>query len=282
MRGRKLNAVAHARRRGDRRAAGGRSRRTSTARRSNGTEIRVVFLENADAEQLLPVLQQLVGQTPDAAAARRSCRARARSSSSIGGSGDQRFAARTTDQPRRSPQRRSAATTTTRRHAGDHRRAAGAPRRSSRASPAPTRSSSPRPPRSSANWPRSSASSTRAANRCWSRRSSPKCPTRPPAELGAQFLLGACRAARSRASTFYATRRPISCTIAGAIGARQLATTTTTVNGTDARVTDAPTTPRQRQRSRSRRSARSSARPAASAVRRQDRQHASSARSSTR
>ncbi|WP_413061049.1 type II secretion system secretin GspD [Sphingomonas carotinifaciens] len=32
----------------------------------NGTEIRVVFLNNADAEQLLPVLQQLVGQTPDA------------------------------------------------------------------------------------------------------------------------------------------------------------------------------------------------------------------------
>lgn len=32
----------------------------------SGTEIRVVFLENADAAQLLPVLQQLVGQTPDA------------------------------------------------------------------------------------------------------------------------------------------------------------------------------------------------------------------------
>lgn len=31
----------------------------------SGTEVRVVFLENADAEQLLPVLQQLVGQTPD-------------------------------------------------------------------------------------------------------------------------------------------------------------------------------------------------------------------------
>ncbi|HJO67833.1 MAG TPA: type II secretion system secretin GspD [Sphingomonas sanguinis] len=31
----------------------------------SGTEIRVVFLENADAEQLLPVLQQLVGQQPD-------------------------------------------------------------------------------------------------------------------------------------------------------------------------------------------------------------------------
>jgi general secretion pathway protein D len=31
----------------------------------SGTEIRVVFLENADAAQLLPVLQQLVGQAPD-------------------------------------------------------------------------------------------------------------------------------------------------------------------------------------------------------------------------
>jgi general secretion pathway protein D len=31
----------------------------------SGTEIKVVFLENADAAQLLPVLQQLVGQTPD-------------------------------------------------------------------------------------------------------------------------------------------------------------------------------------------------------------------------
>jgi general secretion pathway protein D len=31
----------------------------------SGTEVKVVFLENADAEQLLPVLQQLVGQTPD-------------------------------------------------------------------------------------------------------------------------------------------------------------------------------------------------------------------------
>ncbi len=31
----------------------------------NGTQIKVVFLENADAEQMLPVLQQLVGQQPD-------------------------------------------------------------------------------------------------------------------------------------------------------------------------------------------------------------------------
>lgn len=32
----------------------------------NATEIKVVFLENADAAQLVPVLQQLVGQAPDA------------------------------------------------------------------------------------------------------------------------------------------------------------------------------------------------------------------------
>ncbi|AOH85336.1 type II secretion system protein GspD [Sphingomonas panacis] len=34
------------------------------ARAKNGTEIKVIFLENADAEQLMPVLQQLVGQAP--------------------------------------------------------------------------------------------------------------------------------------------------------------------------------------------------------------------------
>lgn len=36
-------------------------------RAASGTEIRVVFLNHADAEQLLPVLQQLVGQAPTAA-----------------------------------------------------------------------------------------------------------------------------------------------------------------------------------------------------------------------
>jgi general secretion pathway protein D len=35
-------------------------------RARNANEIKVVFLENADAAQLLPVLQQLVGQAPDA------------------------------------------------------------------------------------------------------------------------------------------------------------------------------------------------------------------------
>ncbi len=38
-------------------------------RASASTEIKVIFLQNADAEQLLPVLQQLVGQTPQQAPA---------------------------------------------------------------------------------------------------------------------------------------------------------------------------------------------------------------------
>jgi general secretion pathway protein D len=33
-------------------------------RAADGTELRVIFLEHADAEQLLPVIQQLLGQTP--------------------------------------------------------------------------------------------------------------------------------------------------------------------------------------------------------------------------
>ena len=39
-------------------------------RAANGSEIRVVFLQHADAEQLLPVLQTVLGQTPTAPTAR--------------------------------------------------------------------------------------------------------------------------------------------------------------------------------------------------------------------
>ncbi|MEA1016070.1 type II secretion system secretin GspD [Sphingosinicella sp. LY1275] len=39
------------------------------ARAASGTELRVVFLEHADAEQLLPVVQQLLGQAPTPARA---------------------------------------------------------------------------------------------------------------------------------------------------------------------------------------------------------------------
>jgi len=43
-------------------------------RAASGTEIRVIFLQHAAAEQLLPVLQQLVGQAPTAPAARAASR----------------------------------------------------------------------------------------------------------------------------------------------------------------------------------------------------------------
>ena len=55
----------------------------------NGTEIRVVFLENADAEQLLPVLQELVGQTPTQPVQTALSRSNFGSSSTNGASGGQ-------------------------------------------------------------------------------------------------------------------------------------------------------------------------------------------------
>ncbi len=61
----------------------------------SGTEIRVVFLENADAEQLLPVLQELVGQTPT----QPTQSALSRSSSGINGSGNGTNSTSTTPAP---------------------------------------------------------------------------------------------------------------------------------------------------------------------------------------
>ncbi len=55
----------------------------------NGTEIKVVFLENADAEQLLPVLQELVGQTPTQPVQTALSRSNFGSSSTNGASGGQ-------------------------------------------------------------------------------------------------------------------------------------------------------------------------------------------------
>ncbi len=54
----------------------------------SGTEIRVVFLENADAEQLLPVLQELVGQTPTQPTQTALSRSNFGSSSTNGGTGN--------------------------------------------------------------------------------------------------------------------------------------------------------------------------------------------------
>ncbi|GAA3719210.1 type II secretion system secretin GspD [Sphingomonas cynarae] len=60
-------------------------------RARNGTDIRVVFLENADAEQLLPVLQQLIGQTPDPVQETTLSRGNFQQSNSNGGNGGSGF-----------------------------------------------------------------------------------------------------------------------------------------------------------------------------------------------
>ena len=65
----------------------------------NGTEIRVVFLENADAAQLLPVLQQLVGQTPDAVQEAQLSRTQTGFGSSTGGGGGGQSPQRSFSQP---------------------------------------------------------------------------------------------------------------------------------------------------------------------------------------
>ena len=56
-------------------------------RAANGSEIRVVFLEHADAEQLLPVLQQVIGQVPTAPAAAPSSRLSSLNNSSSASNG---------------------------------------------------------------------------------------------------------------------------------------------------------------------------------------------------
>jgi general secretion pathway protein D len=117
-------------------------------RAAAGAEIRVVFLQHADAEKLLPVLQQLAGQavasvTPQVVGA---------------GSGLPSPVATTSQQ-----------------------RLAVMARPSSRDMKASTRSSFPRPPMFSGRWARSSASLIRGANRCWSKRSSSRFRTMPHA-----------------------------------------------------------------------------------------------------
>ncbi|HYN45125.1 MAG TPA: secretin N-terminal domain-containing protein, partial [Allosphingosinicella sp.] len=67
-------------------------------RAANGSEIRVVFLQHADAEQLLPVLQQVIGQTPTQGPAPQRTR---RSSSTTGN-------ARSPNQPAAAPAAASA------------------------------------------------------------------------------------------------------------------------------------------------------------------------------
>jgi general secretion pathway protein D len=194
-------------------------------RAKNGTEIKVIFLENADAEQLLPVLQQLVGQAPTQPAP-----TQALSKSNFGGTGND---TQTNTMAQAAPQ------------------------------PVATSSSSATPGQAAitADGGRTASVVTRFAGANAIVIAAPAEVQRQLAEvvrqldtrreqvlveaivaevsdataskLGVQFLLaGLPGSGVPTFATSYSNSAPNLLTIAGAIGARQLATTTTTVNGT--------------------------------------------------
>ena len=194
------------------------------ARARNGTEIRVVFLENADAEQLLPVLQQLVGQP--------------------------------VDQPSQTSISRSSFGSTT---TGTGTNSSTGPIATPAPSPAPTAGSSGTgQPAITSQGGRSAVVVTRFTGANAIVIAAPADIQRQLADvvrqldkrraqvlieaivaevsdqtvnrLGAQFVLGNTSGGAFAASTF-SNSAPNILQIAGAIGARELATTTTTING---------------------------------------------------
>ncbi|HEU0043776.1 type II secretion system secretin GspD [Sphingomonas sp.] len=190
----------------------------------NGTEIKVVFLENADAEQLLPVLQQLVGQAPDQPSSTPLSRSNFGSTNSgtgtntstgpiatptptpavSGGGGGSGQAAITTQGGR------TAAVVT--RFTGANAIVIAAPADIQRQLADVVRQLDKRRAQVLVEAIVAEVSDS-TVNR-----------------LGAQFLLGDANGGAFAASTF-SNSAPNILQIAGAIGARELATTTTTVNG---------------------------------------------------
>jgi general secretion pathway protein D len=201
----------------------------------DGTEIRVVSLENADAEQLLPVLQQLVGQTPDpiqeTTLTRGSFQQSNGTSSSAGsisapisqpvqqGGGG---GAATTNGPQAAISTqggRTAAVVT--RFAGANAIVIAAPADVQRQLSDVIRQLDVRRQQVQVEAIVAEVSDATAAR------------------LGAQFLLGSLSGGAFAAST-YSNTAPNLLTIAGAVGARELATTTTTIaNGATTTSTDA-------------------------------------------
>jgi general secretion pathway protein D len=191
-------------------------------RAKNGTEIKVVFLENADAEQLLPVLQQLVGQTPTQPTATNTL-----SKSNFGGTGgDTQNNASPTPQVQAAPISggtgqpaivaeggRTAAVVT--RFAGANAIVIAAPAEVQRQLSEVVRQLDTRREQVLVEAIVAEVSDATASR------------------LGVQFLLaGLPGSGVPTFATTYSNSVPNLLTIAGAIGARQLATTTTTVNGT--------------------------------------------------
>ena len=193
----------------------------------NGNQIRVVFLENADAEQLLPVLQQLVGQTPDQPSATPLSRASFGSTNSGTGTNNSTGAiatptpAPTQNVPTGGSTPGQAALTTqggrtaavVTRFTGANAIVIAAPAEIQRQLSDVVRQLDTRRQQVLVEAIVAEVSDA-TVNR-----------------LGAQFLLGNTSGGAFAASTF-SNSAPNILQIAGAIGARQLATTTTTVNGT--------------------------------------------------
>ena len=193
----------------------------------NGTQIKVVFLENADAEQLLPVLQQLVGQSPDQPSSTPLSRASFGSTNSGSGTGTSTGAIATpTPTPTQNASGgggtpgqaaittqggRTAAVVT--RFTGANAIVIAAPAEVQRQLADVVRQLDTRRAQVLVEAIVAEVSDA-TVNR-----------------LGAQFLLANASGGAFAASTF-TNSAPSILQIAGAIGARRLATTTTTVNGT--------------------------------------------------
>ncbi len=199
----------------------------------DGTEIRVVALENADAEQLLPVLQQLVGQTPDPVQETTLTRGSFQQSNNSGSS--QAISAPPAAQPAQggggaatangqaaaisTQGGRTAAVVT--RFAGANAIVIAAPADVQRQLSDVIRQLDVRREQVQIEAIVAEVSDATASR------------------LGAQFLLGNLSGGAFAAST-YSNTAPNLLSIAGAIGARELATTTTTIsNGATTTATDA-------------------------------------------
>ena len=196
-------------------------------RARNANEIKVVFLENADAAQLLPVLQQLVGQAPDA------IQEQALSKSGLSSSSTGRTGVGATPQPAT-----QSATPQTQTQAGGQPQQAAITGAGGRTAAVVTRFAG-----ANAIVIAAPADIQRQLAEVITRLDQRRRQVLVEAivaevsdstvnRLGAQFLLGNISGGAFAASTF-SNSAPNILQIAGAIGARELATTTTTTtNGT--------------------------------------------------
>ncbi|WP_010186827.1 type II secretion system secretin GspD [Sphingomonas sp. PAMC 26605] len=196
-------------------------------RAKNGTEIKVIFLENADAEQLLPVLQQLVGQTPSPITNQQLSASNFGSNSQSTGSTGNNASSR----PANTPAVQQQDTTNT----------GNAPTQTAITSGGRTASVVTRFVGANAIVIAAPAEVQRqlaeVVQQLDTRREQvlveaivAEVSDQTASSLGAQFAIANLKGGVFAASSFQNTA-PSLLTIAGAIGARQLATTTTTING---------------------------------------------------